>query len=139
MKTSTVQNNFLSGVLDERAAGRVETDAYNNGALELSNVVPIHLGGVRRRGGLRQVVRLPNKLERIEDGVTVTAPNGGTTANANDDDSATLVTTTNNVSTTNPYIVLHYDLGSSQTFLFVDVLGIRSSGGSSTEFTVQTS
>jgi hypothetical protein len=139
MKTATVQNNFLSGVLDERAAGRVETDAYNNGMLVGRNIVPIHLGGVRRRGGFRHIVRLPNKLTRVEDGITVTAPNGGTTANANDDDSSTAVTTTNNVSTTNPYVVLHYDLGSQKTFTFVDVLGIRSSGGSSTEFTVQTS
>ncbi len=137
MRTDWVQNNFLSGTLDERAAGRVETDSYNNGALVLENVEPVHLGGVRVRRGLRYVHKLPNKLTRITSGVTVTAPNGGTTANANDDDESSVVTTTNNVGTTTPYIVLHYDLGSSKPIIFVDALGIRSSGGSSTEFRLE--
>lgn len=137
MRTDFVQNNFLSGVLDPRASARVETDSYNNGLFVGENIVPVHLGGVRRRGGLRYVTKLSNQLTRVTSGVTVTAPNGGTTANANDDSESTLVTTTNNVSTTNPYVVLHYDLGSAKDVMLVDCMNIRSSGGSSTEFYIQ--
>jgi hypothetical protein len=137
VRTAYTQNNFLSGTLDPRASARVETDAYNNGALVLRNVVPIHLGGVRRRPGLRHAALLPNQLTRITSGVTITAPNGGTTTNANDDTGTTLVTTTNNVGTTDPYVVLHYDLGSAKDVQFVDCMDIFSTGGSSTEFLIQ--
>jgi hypothetical protein len=137
VKTNYLQNNFLSGVLDPRASARIETDAYNNGLLVGTNIVPEHLGGVRRRPGLRHVAKLPYVLARVTSGVTVTAPNGGTTANANDDDATTLVTTTNNVSTTNPYVVLHYDLGASYLIKFIDVLGARLTAGSSTQFQIQ--
>lgn len=137
MRTDYVQNNMLSGVLDPRAIARIETDSYNNGLYTGTNVVPVHLGGVRRRGGLPNVSQLSNQLTRVTSGVTVTAPNGGTIGNANDDNETTLVTTTNNVSTTDPYIVLHYDLGSAQQVIAVDVMNIRSTGGSSTEFFIQ--
>lgn len=117
-----VQSSFLSGVLDPRASARIETDAYNSGLLRGINIEPIHLGGVRRRRGLRYRATLPNQLTRISSGVTITAPNGGTTANANDDDESTLVTTTVNMGTTNPYVVVHYDLGSAKAVLFADIL-----------------
>ncbi len=74
MKTEYIQNNFLSGVLDPRAAARVETDSYNNGLLTGRNIVPVHLGGVRRRPGLKYTGRLPNKITRIASGITPTAP-----------------------------------------------------------------
>lgn len=136
MRTDTVQNNFLSGVIDPRAYGRVETDSYNNGLTTGTNVVPVHLGGVRRRPGMRYVAQLANILTRVTP-VTPTAVNGGTAANGNDDNDATLVTTTNNVGVINPYVVLQYDLGSLLNVSAVDVMGIKSSGGSSTEFWVQ--
>lgn len=117
-----VTSNFLSGVLDPRASARVETDAYNTGLLRGVNIEPVHLGGVRRRRGLKYCATLPNKLTRVSSGVTATAPNGGTAANANDDDESTLVTTTTNISTTDPYVVVHYDLGSAKAILFADVV-----------------
>jgi hypothetical protein len=138
MATShVVQTSFLSGVLDPRASARVETDAFAQGLLKGRNVTPIHLGGVRRRPGLRYRGWMPNQLTRVTSGVTITAPRGGTTANANDDTESTLLTTTVNVSTLNPYVVVQYDLGSAQAILFADVLGIVSTGGSSTQFCVQ--
>ena len=135
-EAQTVQTSFLSGVLDPRAKGRIDTDAYAQGLLLGVNVEPIHLGGVRRRRGTRLRDRLPYQLAR-RTGMTISAPNGGTTANANDDDESTLVTTTNNVGTTNPYVVVHYDLGSALAVYAADVLGIVSTGGSSTQFCVQ--
>lgn len=139
MKSSVVQSSFLSGVLDPRASARIETDAYNNGMLVGLNIEPIHLGGVRRRAGLKFRAQLPNILTRITSGVTVTAPNGGTTANANDDDTTTSVTTTTPVGTTNDFVVVHYDLGSSKALAFVDVLGIALTAGTSAQFRIQKS
>lgn len=135
-KSQVVQTSFLSGVLDPRAAGRVETDAYNNGLLRGINIEPVHLGGVRRRRGLRYRTSLPNKLTRITS-LTPTAPRGGTAANANDADESTFVVTTTGVGTFDPYVVVQYDLGSAQTVLFADVVSISSDGGSSTQFAIQ--
>lgn len=132
-----VQTSFLSGVLDPRASARVETDAYQQGMLVGLNIVPVHLGGVRRRPATRYRALMPNQLTRISSGVTPTAPRGGTAANANDDDDTTLLTTTVNVSTLDPYIVAHYDLGSAKAVLFADVVGILSDDGSSTQFAIQ--
>jgi hypothetical protein len=123
--------------LDPRASARIETDAYAQGALVLDNVTPIHLGGVRRRGGLRYRAQLPNKLSRVIAVPTITAPEGGTANNANDYDQTTLLATTNNVGTTDPYVVVRYDLGVATSILFADVLDLFSTGGSSTEFAVQ--
>ena len=131
MRTYSIQSSFLSGVLDPRASARIETDAYNNGMLTGNNVTPIHLGGVRRRGGMRYRATLPNTLTRVT-GQTITAPEGGTTANANDDDDSTLLTTTTGVDTDDPFVVVHYDLLSAQSILFADAVEIFSDGSTST-------
>lgn len=132
-----VQSSFLSGVLDPRAAARIETDAYQQGLLEGINITPVHLGGVRRRPGLRFRAKLPYTLALVSDDATVTAPEGGTTANAKDDDPTTLFTTSNSVSTGDPYVVVHYDLGSAIEVSFADVVDIKSISGSSTQFCIQ--
>ena len=46
--THTTQSNFLSGVLDPRTQGRVDTNAYISSMLEATNVELSHLGGVGR-------------------------------------------------------------------------------------------
>jgi hypothetical protein len=136
-EAQNVQTSFLSGVLDPRAKGRIDTEAYAQGLLLGVNIEPIHLGGVRRRRGTRFLDRLPYQITRITSGVTATAPKGGTAANATDGDESTLVTTTSNVGTTDPYVVVHYDLGSAKAVNAADVTGIVSTGGSSTQFAVQ--
>lgn len=137
MRTRVIQNSFLSGVLDPRAKARIETDSYNNGLLYGINVTPHHLGGVRRRPGFLYRGTLPNQLTRISSGITATAPNGGTADNAKDDTSTTVVTTTSSVSTNDPYVVVHYDLGSAKAVLFADAIDMLSDGGSSTQFRIQ--
>jgi hypothetical protein len=137
MKGKVVLNNFLAGVLDPRASGRVETDAYNQGLLVGHNIELHHLGGGRRRRGLAYRTTINNLITRVSSGVTVTCPNGGTTANANDDDTATLVTTTTPPGTTNEYVVVHYDLGSAKTIVFADVLGMDLGSGTTNEFGIQ--
>ena len=133
----TIQTSFLSGVLDPRAKGRVDTDAYNNGLLVGTNIEPVHLGGVQRRRGLGYRQTLPGLLTRLPG--TYTAPNGGTASNASDDNETTLLTTTTTVGTTNPYVVVAVDLGSAQTVAFADVTQIftPSAGGASTQFCIQ--
>lgn len=132
-----VQSNFLSGVLDPRASARIETDAYNSGLLRGINIEPIHLGGVRRRRGLRYCATLPNILTRVSSGVTATAPNGGTAANANDDNETTLLTTTTNIGTTDPYVIVHYDLGSAKAILFADIVLASASAAVSLNLAIQ--
>jgi hypothetical protein len=131
-----VQTSFLSGVLDPRASARIETDAYQQGMLVGLNIVPVHLGGVERRPGLRYRALMPNQLTLVT-GMTATAPRGGTAANATDDSESTLLTTTTNVSTLDPYVVVHYDLAVATAVLFADVIGISSDSGSSTQFAIQ--
>jgi hypothetical protein len=136
MRQNIIQSSFLSGVLSPEAAARVDTDAYNQGLLTAVNVVPRPLGGLRRRPGLRFVDTLPNVLTRIT-GQTITAPRGGTTANANDGSTTTLFTTTTDVSTLDPFVVVHYDLGAATSVTFADVVGFTATGGTSTQFRVQ--
>jgi hypothetical protein len=116
---------------------RKDTAQYQQGLLVGENIVPIHLGGVRRRPGLAFAAKLPNQLSRISTGITATAPNGGTANNAKDDSEATLLTTTTDVGTTDPFVLVHYDLGAAKAVLFADAVGLKSTGGSSTEFRIQ--
>lgn len=134
--THVVQSSFLSGVLSPSASARVETDAFQQGLLRGVNIVPIHLGGVRRRPGLLYRALCPYKLTRVTS-ATPTAPQGGTAANANDDSETTLVTITGTVGVVNPFIVVQYDLGAATAVAFADVIGILSDGGSSTQFAIQ--
>lgn len=138
MRTATVQSSFLSGVLDPRAGGRVDADAYNFGMLVGNNVIVHHLGGVVRRPGLKYLTQLPNVLELITPS-SATAPNGGTAANGYDEDSTTLVTTTTDINTIDPYVVIRYDLGAATAVSHVDVKDFVATGSSSTEFRVQVS
>ncbi len=138
MRSKTVQSAFLSGVLDPRASGRVDTEAYNSGLLTGTNVLVHHLGGVIRRPGLKFIQQLPNVLT-LQIPTAVTTPEGGTGANAHDDDDATLLITTGNIGTVDPYIVVRYDLGSAKTISHADVKKFKSTGSTSAEFFIQSS
>lgn len=135
MRSHDLRLNFLSGVLDPRAASRIDTAAYNNGLLVGLNVTPHHLGGVRRRPGTLKLDKAPRKLTLLTG--SFTAPHGGTASHASDDDETTLVTTTDTVGTTNPFVVVHCDLGSAKSVDYADCIGIFSDGGASEEFAIQ--
>lgn len=49
---------FTGGLLDPQMAGRRDLKAYYAGCLELTNMVPLQLGGAKRRPGLRYVAAL---------------------------------------------------------------------------------
>lgn len=124
----TLQTNFTSGELDPLLRGRTDVKHYYNGAEFLRNVLCVPQGGLIRRPGLRWVSELHKVISAFDltaGGVAVTAPNGGTVGNAIDDDPETDVITTGGASTTDPFVILHVDLGSAQAIHFVDVEGLR--------------
>ncbi|MBW2562111.1 MAG: hypothetical protein JRE40_14830, partial [Deltaproteobacteria bacterium] len=101
-----------------------------------NNVVVRHLGGVRRRPGLKFLLELPGQLtHQTPDSATV--PEGGTAANGYDDDDTTLVTTTGNVGVVDPYIVIRYDLGEAVAVAHADVRRFSATGSTSDEFRIQ--
>lgn len=124
----TVQTNVTSGELDPLLFARQDVKHYYNGAQYLRNLMVIPQGGAVRRPGLRWLKELGFVISQFDltaGGVTVTAPNGGTAANAIDGSASTEVITTGGASTTNPFIIVHVDLGAAQTILYCDVEGLR--------------
>lgn len=137
IQTHDVQTNFLSGVLDPRTQGRVDTTAYANSLLTGQNIELVHLGGVQRRRGTTYRLTCPNKLTLLNSLGTYTCPNGGTPANVADNDARTASVTTTPPNTTTPYVVVSVDLGTAKAVLFADAVGITIAGGSSTQFCIQ--
>ncbi len=123
MKSHPIQTNFTSGELDPRMASRIDVQQYYNGAERLRNVIVNPLGGAVRAPGLQHVDVLEPLVIALENSITATAPKGGTAANALDDDFNTKVTTTSNIGTTNPYVVLHYDLGAAVAVRSAEIIG----------------
>lgn len=135
IQTHSIQNNFLSGVLDPRAQGRVDTNAYISSLLTGINIELVHLGGVQRRRGLVRKFVCPNQLVQLTG--TYTVPNGGTAANLSDNNPLTASVTTTPPNTTNPYVVCHVDLGTAKNVLFADCVAMTLASGSSTQFCIQ--
>ena len=136
IQTHSIQNNFLSGVLDPRAQGRVDTNAYISSLQTGTNIELIHLGGVQRRRGLVQKFVAPNQLTLLTG--TYTLPNGpaSTTGLGTNSQTNSFVTTTL-PNTTDPWVLVHLDLGSAQNVLFADCLNLILASGSSTQFQIQ--
>ena len=135
IQTHSIQNNFLSGVLDPRAQGRVDTSAYISSMLQGVNVELVHLGGVQRRRGLVEQFVLPNKLTLLSG--TYTCPNGGSTTNLGKNTLTNTTTSTTPPGTTSPWVLVQVDLGTAQNVLFADCLAITLASGSSTQFNIQ--
>src|SRR5579871_2879814 len=136
IQTHSIQNNFLSGVLDPRAQGRIDTNAYISSMLQGTNVEMVHLGGVQRRRGLVQKAVLPNQLKLLSG--TYACPNGPAShAGLGTNSQTNTYTTTTPPNTTNPWVLVTLDLGSAQNVLFADCLAITLASGSSTQFAIQ--
>ncbi len=136
-KIHYVQSSFTSGVLDPRLYGRMDIRQYFQGMSVGRNVLCVPLGGAKRRPGSIHRDVLPYALTARQAAATATATNGGTANNARDDNPATQVVTTTEVQAVNPYVVVHYDLGSAMTVRYADVIGLSLSSGVSTQFRVQ--
>ena len=136
IQTHSIVNNFLSGVLDPRAQGRVDTNAYVSSMLEGINVEMVHLGGVMRRRGLVQEFICPNQLTKLSGSYTMpngpaSFPNMGTNSLTN------VYTTTTPPNTTNPWVLVQVDLGTPKNVLFADCLALTLASGSSIQFQIQ--
>ena len=134
------QNRFTAGEFEPTLIARNDGDYYYAGADKLRNVVVIPEGGCKRRMGSIKLNQINGTILRAVAGVTISAPNGGVTANANDNNPATLFQTVNAIGTTNPYIVIQYDLGAQVYVAFADIVNLTITIGSSFgEFYIQTS
>ena len=134
-KTRFIQSSFVSGELSPLLKGRIDLAQYYQGVQTAKNVVIVPQGGMKRRPGTEYVQTVLNTLTRNT--TVATAPNGGTAANVNDDNDSTVCTTTVGISTTNPYVVCKFDLGSATAVEFFDVRNVFLSAGTSSEFKIQ--
>lgn len=138
-KLKVLQTNATSGVLDPALAAREDTVFYYNGLKDALNLHVIPQGGVTARPGLGHVARILPQLSEISlSGATVTAPEGGTAGNAHDGDPDVKLETANNLSTTNPFVVVHVDFGAPVAVAAADVLNYAlESGALADEFFIQ--
>jgi hypothetical protein len=135
----TLQTRFTQGEIDPLMIGRVDVDQYYGAAEFLRNVFTLPQGGVRRRPGLEFIDRILGQLT-LATPSSATAPNGGTAAQGYDDNPANKVLTTNNISTTNNYVVLRYDMGAAVAMGTVYLYNLKlSASGDSSEFFIQVS
>lgn len=135
----TLQTRFTQGEIDPLMIGRVDVDQYYGAGEFLRNVFTMPQGGVRRRPGLEFIGRVLGQLTLATPNAA-TAPNGGTAANGYDDNPANTVLTTTNISTTNNYVVLRYDMGAAVAMGTVYLYDLKlSAAGSSSEFFIQVS
>lgn len=118
--------------------GRSDIDQYYGAAETMQNVVTLTQGGFKRRGGLQYIDEMLKQLTFVAS-PTITITNGGTAANANDRNSGTTLTNTTDMDTINPYVVLHYDLGSAQTIGVIYIFQATVSVSSVGDFYVQVS
>jgi len=126
-----IQTSLAAGEFDPLLWSREDVTFFYNSARRISNVTPLPQGGGKRREGWRLLYPQRGTLEAISlGGATVTAPNGGTAANAKDGNTATLLTTTVAIGTTNPYVIASVDFGGSVDLSALDVIGLRLIGSS---------
>lgn len=138
---TTLQQRFTQGELDPAMLGRSDIDQYYGALATATNVLTLPQGGFKRRPGLEHIDRvLGGSLTKIAGGsITETAPNGGTAANASDQNSGTSLTTTTNISTTDGYVVAHYDLITTQSIGVIYLNGFALTSNTSSEFFLQVS
>lgn len=129
-----LQTNMNSGELDPRVKVRRDITHYFNGLEYARNVTLLPQGGAKRRPGMEYLDDLQPQLSEIDltaGSVTVTAPNGGTAGNAIDGDESTEVITSA-AGTTDPFVIVHVDLGASFAVKFFDARQLRLTTGGTT-------
>lgn len=121
-----LQTTFSAGEFDPLLWSREDVTFFYNSARVIENAIPLPQGGVKRREGWRfsAVQRGPLAAVSLA-GVTLSAANGGTTANAKDGSTTTLFTTTVAIGVTATYEIIRLDFGSAQALTALDVKGLR--------------
>ncbi len=118
------QANFTNGELDPKELGRRELKAYFASLMGAENLLQTPQGPIGRRPGLSLVGPIRNPMAAIDiSAATVTAPNGGTVTHVIDGAGAGPVSTTG-MSTTDPYVFLHIDLGAPTEVSAVDLVNV---------------
>lgn len=135
-KSHFLQNSFVSGELSDIVKGRTDLDQYYQGLSVAENVVTIPQGGVKRRPGTQFIAEPTPVVERYTAPNPAT-PNGGTPANVNDDDPSTYSVTTTAAGTTDDYVVVEYDIYGNQEIEYIDLINIKLTSGTSTEFVIE--
>ena len=133
-------------VVISNVVARIKHRAENNNRYEIGMSLVSNNEG--DGGTANDLVQTPSNVqvsnctfERVDpedlSAATVTMTNGGTVATLYDGDQLTTTSTTTGISTTNPYVVWHADLGSAQDILYCEVQNVALSAGSSREFVLQ--
>jgi hypothetical protein len=135
-KTRFIQSSFVSGELSPLLKGRTDINQYYQAAETADNVVIVPQGGMKRRPGTEFVASTIRAL--VDHSYLGTMPNGGAASTVYDND-ATTTSTTAAIGTTDNYVVIHADRGTTESAdtEFVDVRQISLSSGTSDEFKVQ--
>ncbi|MCK5642459.1 MAG: hypothetical protein KAJ19_16755, partial [Gammaproteobacteria bacterium] len=133
--------NFGSGVLTPRMRRRTDIKQYYQSAEIMNDVLLFPQGGCYVRPGLEfkeEILNTPTPVDLTAGGVTVTAPGGGTAANAIDGDRTTFVVS-GAIGVIDPFVVAHIDLGAASVIMFADVYDFNLSASSTDEFIWQSS
>ncbi len=124
MQSETIrQTNFTGGELHPDIKGRRDFKGYYSSMLAAGDLMCEPQGPLVRRPGFPFIdfVRLPLQAVSLAT-ATVTAPNGGTVADAVDPSHSAAMLTTNHLGTTDPYVVLLIDLGEEMDISAVDLI-----------------
>lgn len=135
-----IQTAFTAGEFDPLLAEREDLQKYFSSAKEMTNAIPLPQGGFRRRDGTKFNDKIRNFIVPVSTaGATVTAPEGGTAANAVDGDPTTKVTG-GAIGVINPYVLVHFDFTVATLINLIDVIDISLSAGTlDNEFRLQSS
>lgn len=106
-----IQTSFASGEFDPLLWSREDVSFFYNSARIIENAVPLPQGGSKRREGWAHRALQRGPISKISTGsAAITAPSGGTAANATDGSRATAVSTgklatITGVSNANPAVI----------------------------------
>ena len=114
------QSNFNGGALSPKAIGRRDLKAYASSVALCVNMMTTAEGPLRRRGGLRHIDLVRNRLEAVPiTEAMLTAPNGGTVADVLGGPG---LETTTAVGPTDGYVVLEIDFGAPTAVSMFDLI-----------------
>ena len=136
-KTRFIQSSFVSGELSPLLKGRIDINQYYQAVETAENVVIVPQGGMRRRPGTEFIAQTIRNL--VNWAYTGSMPNGGNPSILEGVSDTTTTSTTVAIGTTNDYVVIKGDRGTTNIAEteFVDIRRISLSSGTSTEFKVQ--
>lgn len=124
-----LQASFVSGELADTLEARKDLKYYRSGLRQGVNLITLPQGPATLRPYFRQVSRARRLIAPISTaGATITAPAGGTAANATDGDATTRVVS-GSLSGAGPHVLLQVNFGAPIAVSAVDVAPFKSATG----------